>query len=317
VPLTVANMDKKQCSDIKGDQYASPSRQVSHKKHTGESVDSAGKHTAPPQVMDAHEDNKQHTNLGGINAHSLQDEHTEDNEQGQNHKTKTRCTKDKCIAWQKAHSFKTDRKTGEEQRDMKLRRQGKPLKAKRPHKNNIWNVKAATPTINTGTTQKIINNDLDKSVFTQHHNPFKLEHVDAVLTELKVGSNLNNEQHVSAVNLLCEFADCFALSMSKVKAVLGANHKLNILEGTKFKTKVNQQPLTGPQKEYFNSVLNKMLNMGIIAPISHKDVKCCSATTLVKKAHEGGGLIIKELQHRLNKECTTSGIMPSFNNLPK
>jgi hypothetical protein len=71
VPLTVANADKKQCSDIKGDQYASSSRQVSHNKHTREPVDPAGKHTAPPQVMDAHEDNKQCTNLGGINAHSL------------------------------------------------------------------------------------------------------------------------------------------------------------------------------------------------------------------------------------------------------
>jgi hypothetical protein len=123
---------------------------------------------------------------------------------------------------------------------MKLRRQGKPLKAKQPHKDNVWNVKAATPTINTGTMQKIINNNLDKLVFTRHHNPFKLEHVDAVLAELKVGSDLNDEQHVSAVNLLHEFADCFALSMSEVKAILGANHKLNILEGTKFKTKVNQ-----------------------------------------------------------------------------
>jgi hypothetical protein len=317
VPLTAANVDKKQCNDVKGDQYASPSRQVSHNKHTGEPVDSAGKHTAPPQVMDAHEDNKQHTNLGGTNAHPLQDKHTEDNKQGQNHKTKTRHTKDEHIAWQKAHGFKTDRKTREERKDAKLRRQGKPLKAKRPHKDNIWNVEAATPTSNTGTTQKIINNDLDKSVLTRHHDPFKLERIDAVLAELKLGSDLNDEQCISAVNLLREFADCFALSMSEVKAVPEANHKLNILEGTKFKTKVNQQLLTSPQKEYFNSVLDKMLNMGIIAPINHKDIKCCGATTLAKKAHEGGGLIIEELQHRLNKECTASGITPSFNNLPK
>jgi hypothetical protein len=64
-----------------------------------------------------------------------------------------------------------------------------------------------------------------------------------------------------------EFADCFALSMSKVTVVAGATHKLNVPDGTKFKTRVNQRPLSRPQKEYFNSVLDKMLEAGIIAPI--------------------------------------------------
>src|SRR5882757_6973151 len=103
--------------------------------------------------------------------------------------------------------------------------------------------------------------------------------------------------------------------MSKVTVVPGATHKLNMPEGTKFRTKVNQRPLSGPQKEYFNGILDKMLEAGIIAPIDHNDVKCCGATTLAKKAHEGNGRTIEELQHRVNDECTMAGIPSAFKDL--
>lgn len=59
-----------------------------------------------------------------------------------------------------------------------------------------------------------------------------------------------------------------------------------------------------------------MLGAGIIAPISHRDVKSCGATTLAKKAHEGEGLAIEELQHRVNDECVAAGFPSAFTNLP-
>jgi hypothetical protein len=59
--------------------------------------------------------------------------------------------------------------------------------------------------------------------------------VDAVLSELTIGEDLTQEQHVSIGNLLRKFADCFALSMSEVTVVAGATHKLNIPKGTTFK----------------------------------------------------------------------------------
>ena len=58
-----------------------------------------------------------------------------------------------------------------------------------------------------------------------------------------------------------------------------------------------------------------MLDAGIIAPIDHKDVKSCRVTTLPKKAHDGGGLNIDELQHRVNDECIAAGI-EGFKDLP-
>jgi hypothetical protein len=121
--------------------------------------------------------------------------------------------------------------------------------------------------------------------------------VNTVLSELIIGDDLTEEQCISIDNLLHEFTDCFALSMSEVTVVVGVTHKLNIPEGTTFKKKVNQCPLSGPQKEYVNGVLDKMLEAGIIAPINHSEVKCFGATTLAKKAHEGTGQNIEEIQH--------------------
>jgi hypothetical protein len=171
------------------------------------------------------------------------------------------------------------------------------------------------PNDNVGAEQKLLTNDLDKAVFTHYSDPFKTECVDAVLSQLTIGDDLTAEQHISIVNLLRKFADCFALSMGEVTVVPGATHKLNIPDGTTFRKKVNQRPLSPPQREYFNGVLNKMLDAGIIALIDHKDVKSCGATTLAKKAHDGGGLNIDELQHRVNDECITAGI-EGFKDLP-
>ena len=50
-----------------------------------------------------------------------------------------------------------------------------------------------------------------------------------------------------------------------------------------------------------------MLAADIIRPIAHQDVKCCGATTLAKKAHEGEGLTLDALKHRINDECIAAG----------
>ena len=59
-----------------------------------------------------------------------------------------------------------------------------------------------------------------------------------------------------------------------------------------------------------------MLAADIIRPIAHQDVKCCAATTLAKKAHEGGGLMLDILKHRINDECIAAGYPSAFEHLP-
>ena len=59
-----------------------------------------------------------------------------------------------------------------------------------------------------------------------------------------------------------------------------------------------------------------MSTAGIIRPIAHQDVKCCGATTLAKKAHEGGGSTLNTLKHRVNDECISAGFPSAFEDLP-
>jgi hypothetical protein len=92
------------------------------------------------------------------------------------------------------------------------------------HNGNVWNIDIKTQNIDPSTEQKIISGNLNNEVFTQRSDPFKVERVNAVLAELTIGDDLTQEQHVSIKNTLCEFADCFVLSMSEVTVVAGATH---------------------------------------------------------------------------------------------
>jgi hypothetical protein len=71
--------------------------------------------------------------------------------------------------------------------------------------------------------------------------------------------------------------------------------------------------LTLPQKEYFHVKVDQMLAAGVIEQVHPSQVKCVSPTTLVQKAHEGGGLSLEELQHCVNEQCIAAGHEPAYN----
>ena len=116
--------------------------------------------------------------------------------------------------------------------------------------------------------------------------------------------------------LISEYAVCFTLSMSEVTAVEGATLCLNIPRDKQFRMKINQRPQSPPQKEFFNGVINKMLAADIIRPIAHQDIRCCTATTLAKKVHEGEGLTLDTLKHHINDQCIAAGYPSAFEHLP-
>ncbi|KAF8871403.1 hypothetical protein BD779DRAFT_1680441 [Infundibulicybe gibba] len=160
---------------------------------------------------------------------------------------------------------------------------------------NIWIVCEDGTGVNDdpGTEQPVMPTKLSPSVLTRASDPFNTKRVDAVMKEITIGPDVVGEEREAVVQLLREHADCFALSLSEVTPVKGAVHKLNIPEGTKFNTRIGQRRLTSPQKEYYNGVLDKMLEAGIVRPIDHKDVKCCGATTLATKRIKGAGSQLK------------------------
>ena len=163
-----------------------------------------------------------------------------------------------------------------------------------------------------GTEQPEIAMGADTFIFTRDTFPFKHKHVTEILRHTKIRSNLSLAKQIAVEQTIKDFADIYTLSVSKVRHIPGAYHKLHIPEGATFNTKIRQQHLSPPKAAYFSKALDVMLEVGICEPIEAKDVKCMSPITLAAKAHTTGGLTIDELCQRLNQECEQVGINQPF-----
>jgi hypothetical protein len=158
------------------------------------------------------------------------------------------------------------------------------------------------------------NND---TLFTRMTHPHKPERVQELLCLVTIGDDLQEDERQKVQQLISDFADIFALSVSEVKVAKNAVHHLDIPPNTTFPLKVHQKPLTPPQCRYLYDSIDTMLEAGIIEPCKPEDVKCISATTLAQKAHQGKGLALGELQHRVNDECVFHGMDTKFNLPPR
>ncbi|KAJ3847558.1 hypothetical protein EV368DRAFT_87603 [Lentinula lateritia] len=62
------------------------------------------------------------------------------------------------------------------------------------------------------------------------------------------------------------------------------------------------------QREYLHAKIDELLEAGVIERCNPEDVRCVSPLTLAQKAHEGAGLTVEELMHKLNDECVAAGL---------
>ncbi|KAG2738036.1 hypothetical protein P692DRAFT_20645017, partial [Suillus brevipes Sb2] len=115
--------------------------------------------------------------------------------------------------------------------------------------------------------------------------PFYQPRVDAIVEAVRFGSHLNQEQSLQVRELVKEFADVFALSIREVKPVNFIKFRLQIPQDAVFSKKVQQRPLTKPQREYLFPVLDDMRRAGITRFISSDEVKAVASTVLVQKTH--------------------------------
>ncbi|KIM73944.1 hypothetical protein PILCRDRAFT_80584, partial [Piloderma croceum F 1598] len=121
--------------------------------------------------------------------------------------------------------------------------------------------------------------DLDgnHSLFTRRTAPSNPKRVAEILRLVAIGPDLTDEQTTKAKNLISEFADCFALSVSEVIGIPGAMHKIHVPPGVTFPRKIpHQRPLTDPQRKYLSKAIDELLAADIIEPIRPEDVKCAS-----------------------------------------
>ena len=147
--------------------------------------------------------------------------------------------------------------------------------------------------------------------------PHKLERIQELFRLVTIGDDLSPDEKEAVKKLISEFADIFALSVSEVKTVDNTIHRLDIPPDTSFPLKVNQKPLTPPQRCYIYDSIDTMLEAGIIEACKPKDVKCISATTLAQKTHQGKSLDLGELQHRVNDKCISHGMDSKFGLPPR
>ncbi|KAJ6598727.1 hypothetical protein B0H10DRAFT_2323768, partial [Mycena sp. CBHHK59/15] len=136
-----------------------------------------------------------------------------------------------------------------------------------------------------GTEQPEIIVDGDTSIFTRHTDPFNPARVARILDVVEIGDDLTAEERGVVEATIREYADVYALSISEVKAIPGAVHRLHVPEDAKFSTKIQQRRLTPPQTAYFSKAIDAMIEAGVISPIAAADVKCVSPITLAAKAH--------------------------------
>ena len=157
----------------------------------------------------------------------------------------------------------------------------------------------------------------NNNLFTRMTHPHKPERVQELLRLITIGDDLQEDEKQKVRQLVSDFADIFALSVSEVKVVENAVHRLDIPPDATFPMKVHQKPLTPPQRRYLYDSIDKMLEAGIIEACKPEEVKCISATTLAQKTHEGKGLALGELQHRVNDECIAHGMETEFDLPPR
>ena len=155
------------------------------------------------------------------------------------------------------------------------------------------------------------------NLFTRMTEPHKPERVQELMWLITIGDDLAPEERRTVQQLISEFADIFALSVSEVKTVENAIHRLDIPTDTTFSLKVHQKPLTPPQRRYLYDSIDTMLEADVIEACNPEDVKCISPTTLAQKTHQGKGLRLEELQHRVNDECVAHGIESKFDLPPR
>ncbi|KAJ7114207.1 hypothetical protein C8R43DRAFT_903082 [Mycena crocata] len=99
-------------------------------------------------------------------------------------------------------------------------------------------------------------------------DPFGEERVREILSKIKIGADLTDDQRAKVVKLIKEYADIFALSMSEVFFVDWWKHHLNIDPDTKLPKRMSQRPLTEKQKDWFYEILDEMEESHVIQRVS-------------------------------------------------
>src|SRR6266481_7151932 len=104
--------------------------------------------------------------------------------------------------------------------------------------------------------------------------------VQEILDKIWIGPDLTEDQKRRITDLIREYPDIFALSLSEVFPVDFASHKLNIHADVVLPKKSYQRPMTEPQRKFF---IDDMETAGIIQAVPTEAIKCVNSMHLAPK----------------------------------
>ena len=151
------------------------------------------------------------------------------------------------------------------------------------------------------------------TVFTRQTDPFAAPRVDYIVRNVQIGTDLTPGERKKVIDLLTEFADVFACSLSKVLPIPGANIDLNISEDVTLHTTVHQWPMNAPQRQFMSKWIDQMHSADLIELADIPQIKHVVPTVLTQKMHEASGsMSLEDLCRELNKQCEHAKLAQPF-----
>lgn len=138
-------------------------------------------------------------------------------------------------------------------------------------------------------------------------DPFSEECVNDILSKVEFEADLNPAQLARVRDLVREFTDIFALSISEVLYQDWHTHHLNVDPTAKLPKCMSQRPIKENQKEWFYGMLDKMEQANVIQRVPGKFIKCLNSTNLAPKDAGKTGATRVEILRKVNAECIKAG----------
>jgi len=141
-------------------------------------------------------------------------------------------------------------------------------------------------------------------------DPFLPSRVEEIVSKISFGADLTPDQLSEVKELVREFADMFALSMSEVLFVDWHHHHLDIDPNIKLPKCMSQRPITANQKDWYYKILDEMEEANVIQKVPGEFLKCLNSTNLAPKEAGKTGATKIEILRKVNAECIKNGLSP-------
>ena len=151
---------------------------------------------------------------------------------------------------------------------------------------------------------------------TSRNHLFNPERIKSIQDAVEIGSDCTPEQRQRALDLVAEFADAFALTLSEVRPNRHVEHRIEIPPDVKLPRYTKSPPLTPPQREWLHKQVDNLLEAGIITRIAYDDVKCLNSIVLAPKPNKESQYSLEDLRILANAACIKAGVPIPHPNSP-